>query len=194
MTKSKHSLTPDGENLRNAIRWLAETAPLTRERVNVAARQFDLTPLEEEFLLREFVPKGAWEHFHHDADIGVRGTGNSLEQAFEQAALALTAIVTDPDNVRADKTITLECVEPDRELLFVDWLNALIYTMVTDNMLFCRFKVSIAGDKLTATLAGEPIDRAWHELAVEPKGATYTELKVIQRDDGTWLAQCVIDV
>ena len=176
------------------MRWLSESAPVTLETVNTAACRFDLTPLEAEFLLREFLPKGAWEHFHHDADIGVRGIGHSLEQAFEQAALALTAIVTDPDSVRAAKTITVECREQDRELLLVDWLNAIIYTMVTDNMLFNRFKVSIAGDKLTATLAGEPIDRTRHDLAVEPKGATFTELKVVRRDDGSWLAQCVIDV
>ena len=33
-----------------------------------------------------------WEHFEHDADIGVRGIGASKADAFEQAALALTAV------------------------------------------------------------------------------------------------------
>jgi SHS2 domain-containing protein len=37
-----------------------------------------------------------WEHYEHDADIGVRGYGATRAQAFEQAALALTAVVTDP--------------------------------------------------------------------------------------------------
>lgn len=36
-----------------------------------------------------------WTHFHHEADIGVRGTGHSPEEAFEQAAVALTAVITD---------------------------------------------------------------------------------------------------
>lgn len=40
-----------------------------------------------------------WEHFPHDADIGVRGVGTSKEEAFEQAALALTAVITNPENV-----------------------------------------------------------------------------------------------
>ena len=40
-----------------------------------------------------------WEHFPHDADIGVRGIGASKEEAFEQAALALTAVLTDPRTV-----------------------------------------------------------------------------------------------
>ena len=194
MTKSKHSLVPEGENLRRAVRWLSEHAPPTADIINQAACQFDLTPLEEEFLLHNFQSKLGWEHFHHLADIGVRGTGSSIEQAFEQAALALTAVVTDPASVRVLKKINIECVEQDRELLFVDWLNAVIYAMVTGNMLFSDFNVNIEGDKLTATLGGEDMDRDRHELAVEPKGATLTELKVARRDDGAWLAQCVIDV
>ena len=35
-----------------------------------------------------------WEHFPHDADVGVRGFGVTAAEAFEQAALALTAVVT----------------------------------------------------------------------------------------------------
>jgi len=38
--------------------------------------------------------RSGWEHFSHDADIGVRGFGPSIEAAFEQAALAQTAVVT----------------------------------------------------------------------------------------------------
>jgi SHS2 domain-containing protein len=37
-----------------------------------------------------------WEHFAHEADMGIRGIAPTLEQAFEQAALAMTAVVTDP--------------------------------------------------------------------------------------------------
>jgi SHS2 domain-containing protein len=69
-----------------------------------------------------------WEHFHHEADIGVRGRGNSREAAFEEAAIALTAVITDPDTVRCRESVTIECEAPDLELLFVDWLNALVYT------------------------------------------------------------------
>lgn len=194
MSKSKHSIFPEGENLRRAIRWLSEHAPPTAELINQAGCRFDLTPLEEDFLLRQFQSQSRWEHFHHLADIGVRGIGRSIEQSFAQAALALTAIVTDPGGVRTLQTIDIECVEPDRELLFVDWLNAVIYAMVTHNMLFGNFKVAINGDRLTAALGGEAIDRERHEPAVEPKGATFTELKVVRQDDGVWLAQCVIDV
>ena len=135
-----------------------------------------------------------WEHFPHDADIGVRGLGASLEQAFEQAALALTAVITDPADVAAKNMIRLSCAAPDAELLLVDWLNVLIYEMVTRNMLFSRFEVHLEDGRLTAQAWGEALDVAHHHPAVEIKGATYTGLKVAQQPGGGWLAQCVVDV
>jgi len=134
-----------------------------------------------------------WEHFPHDADVGVRGLGATLEQAFEQAALALTAVVTDPAEVASRDMLQLSCMAPDAELLLADWLNSLIFEMVTRNMLFSRFEVHLEGNRLTAKAWGEPLDVARHHPAVEIKGATYTELKVAQQAGG-WLAQCVVDV
>jgi SHS2 domain-containing protein len=134
-----------------------------------------------------------WEHFPHEADMGVRGTGASLEQAFEQAALAMTAVITDPDKVAAREPVTIACQAPDAELLFVDWLNAIVYEMATRHMLFSRFEVKIDGMRLAATAWGEPLDIMRHQPAVEVKGATYTALRVAQ-EDGQWIAQTVVDV
>lgn len=134
------------------------------------------------------------ERFPHGADIGVRGIGRTREEAFEQAALALTSIVTDPEDVREARAVEIACEAPDDGLLLVDWLNALIYRMAVDRLLFARFAVRIDGRRLSATAWGEPVDRVRHAPAVEPKGATYTELQARPTEDGTWLAQCVIDV
>ncbi len=138
--------------------------------------------------------KPFWEHFEHCADIGVRGCGATLAEAFAQAALAMTAVITDPAGIRPEECVEIRCEEPDQELLLVDWMNALIYEMATRKMVFSRFEVEIQGSVLTATACGEPVDVARHQPTVEVKGATYTELKVSQRDDGLWCAQCVVDV
>ncbi|HSF29305.1 MAG TPA: archease [Candidatus Tectomicrobia bacterium] len=135
-----------------------------------------------------------WEHFAHEADIGVRGVGASPAEAFEQAAVALTAVITDPAGVRADEVVALSCDAPDVELLFAEWLNALIYEMATRRLLFARFEVQIAGHQLRAQAWGEQLDLYRHQPAVEVKGATYTALAVRPTDDGGWLAQCVVDV
>ena len=135
-----------------------------------------------------------WEHFPHQADIGVRGLGATIEQAFEQAALALTAVITDPADVVPREMMQFSCTAPDAELLLVDWLNVLIYEMATHNMLFSRFEVHLEGNNLTAQAWGEALEAARHRPAVEVKGATYTALKVARQPDGEWLAQCVVDV
>ncbi len=135
-----------------------------------------------------------WEHFPHGADIGVRGLGLSKADAFAGAAIALTAVITDPECVNADIGVNIACAAPDDELLLVDWLNALIYEMATRRMLFRSFDVEIDGHALRATARGEAVDRERHEPAVEIKGATYTAVRVARLDDGRWLAQCVVDV
>ncbi len=135
-----------------------------------------------------------WEHFHHEADIGVRGLGSTPGAAFEQAALALTAVITDPERVAPVKKISVACAAPDLELLLADWLNALVFEMATRAMLFSRFDVRLESGGLEAIVWGEKIDRDRHQPAVEIKGATYTELYVGQEADGTWRAQCVVDV
>jgi tRNA nucleotidyltransferase (CCA-adding enzyme) len=135
-----------------------------------------------------------WEHFRHGADIGVRGCGDSRQEAFIQAAMALSAVIVDPTAIRADTPVAIRCDAPEDELLLIDWLNALIYEMATRQMLFGRFDVSLVGHALVARAWGETVDRERHQPAVEIKGATYTELRVGQRVDGTWVAQCVVDV
>jgi SHS2 domain-containing protein len=138
--------------------------------------------------------KGGWELFAHDADIGVRGCGATREAAFEGAATALTAALTDPERVRPRQAVEIACEAPDDELLLVDWLNALVYEMATRGMLFGRFSVRIEGRRLHGEAWGELVDVARHSPATEVKGATYTELRVAKREDGRWIAQCVVDV
>ena len=134
-----------------------------------------------------------WEHFSHEADLGICGWGPSPDAAFEEAASALTAAVTRAE-VHPHSVVEIACEAPDLELLFVAWLNAIIYEMAVRNMLFGRFSVRIRGNRLSASLWGEAVDRTRHEPACEPKGATYTELRVSNDGGGRWTARCVVDV
>jgi tRNA nucleotidyltransferase (CCA-adding enzyme) len=135
-----------------------------------------------------------WEHFDHGADIGIRGIGKTMAESFEQAATALTAVLTNPDNVLPCSEVRIECGADDPERLLVEWLNAVIYQMATRRMVFGRFRVELGKNRLWASAWGEEIDPVRHEPAVEVKGATYTSLYVGQNTDSTWMAQCVVDV
>ena len=138
--------------------------------------------------------KPSWEHYDHRADIGVRGFGPTLAEAFSQAALAMTSVITDPGKIEPTEAIEIDCDDGDTELLFVDWLNRIVYEMATRKMLFSQFDVKIDGRELHAVIRGEAIDMDRHQPTVEIKGATYTTLKVEHSADGGWMAQTVVDV
>ena len=135
-----------------------------------------------------------WEHFPHEADVGIRGYGPSLSVAFEQAALAMMAAIADVEGIESRQRVEIACEAPEPDLLLVEWLNALVYEMATRDMIFCRFAVTIEGAALSAQAWGEPVDVERHRPAAEIKGATYTALEVSRAADGRWTAQCVVDV
>lgn len=140
------------------------------------------------------MPMPCWELFAHGADVGVRGRGRTKAEAFEQAARALTAVMTDPAAVRARSSINVACRAGDDELLLLAWLNQLITQMSLRGMLFSGFRVTLAPGELRARVVGEHIHPRRHHPAVEIKGATATELCVLRQPDGQWLAQTVVDV
>ena len=137
---------------------------------------------------------GSWEHFEHEADIGLRAIAPTREELFELMGEALTAIITEPENVESVETITVSCEAPDDALLLVDWLNALVFEMATRRMIFGEWNVALSDHKLNARISGETIDRQRHQPVVETKGVTYTALAVEQDDEGNWRGQCVVDV
>ena len=122
---------------------------------------------------------GRWEHFPHVADVGVRGFGPTPARAFEQAALAMTAVVTDPAAVRPLEKVEIACAAADLDMLLAEWLNTLIYEMATRKMLFSRFEATIEGTRLAARAWGERRPRR-HEPATEVKGAIRRRLRVAE--------------
>lgn len=131
--------------------------------------------------------------FEHGADIGIRGKGRTLEEAFINGAKALFSLMADLSTIELKKEIQVACNASDLETLFMVWLNELIALADIEKMVLCEFSVTIKGNNLTAMAWGEPIDPQKHNLGVEVKGATYTMLKVSKKGD-YFIAQCVVDV
>lgn len=116
------------------------------------------------------------------------------EEAFAQAATALTAVITDPEKVEPEQAVDIVCKEDDDEMLFMAWLSSLLYEMDARNMLFSRFEVKRVEGGLKARAWGEPVNVEKHEPAVEVKAATYAGLEVGRDNEGNWVAQCIVDV
>jgi len=139
------------------------------------------------------------EYFEHGADVGVRGRGGTPAEAFAGAAAALTSLwASDRGSIRPVSTATLRCDAEDLERLLVAFLDELIFLFATRRVLLAGLDVEIDAPpggpaRLVCRGRGERYDPSRHESTVEPKGATLTALAVT-REDGGWIAQCVVDV
>lgn len=139
-----------------------------------------------------------FEQFEHGADVGVRGLGATPAEAFEGAAAALfTLLAADLTAVQSADTERIAIEAASLDELLVAFLNELISLSDVRRLVFGRVSVAIEGAagrfRLTAAAEGEPFDPSRHEFTVVPKGASFTALRVA-REDGAWLAQCVVDV
>jgi len=137
-----------------------------------------------------------YELLEHEADIGIRGYGNTIEEAFENGAKAMFSIMIDLETVESEKNGEIKCEAPDIEALFVEWLNELLAKKDLEEMSFSRFKVKIyKGDiyKLEGTASGEKFDQKKHKAKLEVKGATYSGLKIGKKDEKIFI-QCIVDV
>jgi SHS2 domain-containing protein len=138
------------------------------------------------------VPDDRYDYFEHDADIGVIGRGDTLEESFEAAAAATFAIMIDLTEVRCVRTERFTFEEADTELALVRWLNQLLGMARERAIAFAEFRLERDGVVWRGMATGEPW-RAGIERGVEVKGATLTMLKVEHTGAG-WEARCVVDV
>lgn len=133
-----------------------------------------------------------FENFEHKADIGVRGIGKTIEESFQEAAKAMFSIECNLKKVKPARKIKILCNAENVEELFVEWLNALLAQASVHEMLFSEFKVKIKDNKLEGEAFGEKLNKR-HELKLEIKAATYSQLKVFEKSK-RFIAQCIVDV
>jgi len=134
-----------------------------------------------------------YEKFEHGADIGIKGRGPTLNEAFAETAKAMFDVMVDVGNIELKKEIRISVSAPNKEELLVEFLNQLLTQADLNNMVFKKFVVHISDNKLQALVFGEELDPQRHNIKTEVKAATYSMLK-IGKENGGYFAQCVIDV
>jgi len=137
---------------------------------------------------------GRFELVDHTGDLGVRVFGESLSQLFEQAAHALTFIVTEPETIRLKETRKIQLEAKTDEELLITWLNELVYLFETKGLLFKTYDVlSVHAHHLDALAQGESYVEGRHPIKTTVKAATYHQLK-IENHQGVWTAQVIFDL
>jgi len=137
-----------------------------------------------------------FEHFEHEADIGIRGFGETVEVAFENCALAMFEITHNPKRVDNKKSIHIECDSEKQDELLVEFLNELLSLSEIEDMTFKEVKVKIRQEgkyHLTGRAYGEERNIPKHQFKTEVKAATFSNLKVAE-EKKKWIAQCIVDV
>lgn len=138
-----------------------------------------------------------FEIFPHKADVGIRGIGRTLDEAFCEAAKAMFSVMADLEQFKPIGEIRLKLSAETLDELFVSWLNELLSEASLAKSIFCDFDVKInkakSGFELVGIARGEAIDKKKHKLKTEVKGATYSGLKV-GKENNQFVAQCIVDV
>lgn len=115
----------------------------------------------------------------HTADTGLIAYGNSLAEAFANAAYGMFSIIAELGWVKEIEKRHFEVSSNDLEGLLFEWLNRLLYYFDVDMLLFKRFEIKIIPqNRLKAICYGEKYDPLHHRLKTGVKSATYHMLKV----------------
>jgi SHS2 domain-containing protein len=135
-----------------------------------------------------------YETIDISGDAGIRGYGETIEQAFANTALGMYSLITDPEGVKAKKTVTVSAGSESLDGLLVSWLNELIFHFDTYGFVGKEIVITAFGDTMiVAVVAGEDFDPERHDKRLLIKAATYHQLR-IEETDGVWAMSVVFDI
>jgi len=131
---------------------------------------------------------GKFEFLEHTADILIAAHGQTLEEAFENAALAMFEVITDTTKINPTQKETVEVEAEDEYALLYSWLEALLVKFEVNGMLYSKFKIASLQDapdgfKLKAQVWGEKFNAEKHPQKVAVKAVTYHRMEIIKQHE-----------
>jgi SHS2 domain-containing protein len=128
---------------------------------------------------------GKFEFLEHTADVYIAAHGKNLEEAFENAALAMFEVMTDTTKISSNEEDSVEVEAEDEYALLYNWLEALLVKFEVNGMLYSKFKISrleetADGFRLKATVWGEKFNAEKHAQKVAVKAVTYHRMEIIK--------------
>lgn len=129
--------------------------------------------------------KKRFEVLEHTADVYVAAYGQSLEEAFENAASATFNAMTEIEKIKPEVEETVEVEAHDEHALLYSWIEELLIRFETTGKLYCCFNIiSIekipSGLKLKAQIWGEPFNSGRHLQKVGIKAVTYHRMEIVK--------------
>ncbi|KAL2729622.1 protein archease-like, partial [Vespula squamosa] len=123
----------------------------------------------------------------HTADVQLHAWGESLEEAFEQCAIAMYGYMTDLRRVEITDILHVEVEGHDIQSLLFQFLNELLFVFSAESYLVAK-KVKInefdrENFKIKATLYGEEFNIRKHSQEAEVKAITYSAMQILDQPD-----------
>jgi SHS2 domain-containing protein len=132
-----------------------------------------------------------YKFLEHTADIKFQAFGNSLEEVFENSALAMFSSMFS-GKVEEKIEEKIEVKGNDNENILYNFLEELLFLFDRKGFFLSKIKnLKIKGNKLTAELLGDKAKN--YEISIDAKAVTYNEM-FIKKIKDTFVAQVVIDV
>jgi SHS2 domain-containing protein len=128
------------------------------------------------------------------ADLTVDAWGETLAEAFENAALAMFNAMTPLEGVEKKMTKTFTVEGDDLGSLLFNFLDELLYHHDVDLTVFSGFEVDLDQEKnrLAAVCHGEPFDLDRHSQGIAIKAVTFHNMRIEKAGD-SWAIRVVLD-
>ncbi len=145
-----------------------------------------------------FDTKKRFRFLEHTADAYIEAYGASLEEAFENAAAAMTDVMTELEKVEAKTEESFVVEAQDEPALLYSWLEELLLEFELNDKLYSRFEVSCIeetseGFRLRAKAWGEKYDPERHLSKVGIKAATYHQMEILKEPKSVTL-RFILDI
>jgi len=130
------------------------------------------------------------------ADVAFEAYGKTLDELFENCALAVFDVNVDLKTVKAKKTVKIKVKGKDLENLLFNFIDELIFVKDKDFMVFNEFKAKVkANEEFSAECAmkGDTINHEKQELRVDVKAVTMHHFSV-KKEKGIYKAVVVLDI
>ncbi|XP_074599596.1 protein archease isoform X2 [Brevipalpus obovatus] len=132
------------------------------------------------------LPPVKYEYLDHTADVQIHAWGETLKEAFEQAAIALGGYMTNLDTVKVEKVALLEAEGEDLVSLLYKWLDEVLFLFCAEPFLVIRNVIITEFDetnfKIKARCGGEAFDLNKHPQGTEIKAITYSNMQVHDKE------------
>jgi len=132
-----------------------------------------------------------FKFIEHTADIKFQAFGNSLEEIFENSALAVSKSMFDED-VEGKISKNIEAQGKDNERLLYEFIEELLILFDSEQFLITSVKkIEIKDGEVKAEILG--VNAENYEIDNHIKSVTYNEM-FVKEEGGKWTAQVVLDI